>query len=137
MLDSASTTRGYPCRPSYATVNVKIEHEERSSHLMLYRQLLELRRSHSALAVGDYEPVSATGDLLAYVRSLHDQRFLIALNLGTTPCVLSLDSIMASGRVSLSTYMDRADDLCVGKVHLRANEAVIVALAGQEGSSTP
>jgi alpha-glucosidase len=103
---------------------------------MLYRQLLELRRSHPALAIGDYEPISATGDLLAYVRQSHDQRFLIALNFGAAPCALPFDSIAASGRALLSTHMDRADDLCVGRVSLRANEGVIVALAGNEGSST-
>ena len=102
---------------------------------MLYRQLLELRRSHPALAIGDYEPITASGDLLAYVRHLGDQRFLIALNFGASPCALSLDTIMARGRVVLSTHMDRADDLCVGKVSLRANEGVIVALAENEGSS--
>jgi alpha-glucosidase len=126
-----------PVSPDYATVNVKTEEEERLSILMLYRQLLALRRSHPALAIGDYEPITAKGDLLAYVRHLHNQRFLIALNFGAAPCALSFDSIMASGRALLSTHMDRADDLCVGKVtSLRANEGVIVALAGNEGSST-
>jgi alpha-glucosidase len=122
-----------PVSPDYATVNVETERAERSSNLMLYRQLLELRRSHPALAVGDYEPITATGDLLAYVRHLHNQRFLIALNFGAAPCTLSFDSI--SGRVLLSTHMDRADDACVGSVSLRADEAVIVALAGNEGLS--
>ena len=81
-----------PVSPDYATVNVKTEQEERSSNLMLYRQLLELRRSHPALAIGDYEPITATGDLLAYVRHLHNQRFLIALNFGAAPCALSFES---------------------------------------------
>jgi alpha-glucosidase len=126
-----------PVSPDYATVNVKTEHEERSSHLMLYRQLLELRRSHPALAIGHYEPITAEGDLLAYIRHLHDQRFLIALNFGAAPCTLSFDSNMAGGRVLLSTHLDRAGDLCGGQVSLRANEGVIVALAGNEGSSAP
>jgi alpha-glucosidase len=124
-----------PVSPDHAIVNVKTEQKERSSHLMLYRQLLALRRSHPALAIGEYEPVTASGDLLAYVRHLHDQRFLIALNFGAAPCALAFDLGLASGRVLLSSYMDRADDLCVGKVHLRANEGVIVALAGSEESS--
>jgi alpha-glucosidase len=124
-----------PVSPDYATVNVKAEGEERSSLLMLYRRLLELRRSHPALAVGDYEPITAAGDLLAYVRQSHDQRILIALNFGAAPCALSFNSIAASGRALLSTHMDRADDLCLGEVSLRANEGLIVALAGTEGYS--
>jgi alpha-glucosidase len=119
-----------PVSPDYATVNVKAEEKERSSLFMLYRQLLELRKSHPALTIGGYEPINATGDLLAYIRQSNDQRFLIALNLGAAPCALSFDSIAASGRALLSTHMDRTDDRCVGKVSLRANEGVIVALAG-------
>jgi alpha-glucosidase len=119
-----------PVSPDYATVNVKTEHEERSSHLMLYRQLLELRRSHPALAIGDYEPITAAGDLLVYMRHLHDQRFLIALNFGAAPCTPSFDSNLPIGRVLLSTHMDRVGDLWGGKDSLRANEGVIVALAG-------
>jgi alpha-glucosidase len=125
-----------PVSPDYATVNVKTEEEERLSNLMLYQQLLALRRCHPALAIGDYEPITATGDLLAYLRQSHNQRFLIALNFGAAPCVLSFESVAASGRALISTHMDRADDLCVGKVSLRPNEGVIVALAGNEGSST-
>jgi alpha-glucosidase len=124
-----------PVSPDYATVNVKTQGEERSSLLMLYRQLLELRRSHPALAMGAYGPITATGDLLAYVRQSHDQRFLIALNFGAAHCALSFDWTAASGRVLLSTHMDRADDLYLGNISLRANEGVIVALAGNEGSS--
>jgi alpha-glucosidase len=125
-----------PVSPDYATVNVKTEEKERPSLFMLYRQLLELRRSHPALAIGGYEPIVATGDLLAYIRRSNDQRFLIALNLGAAPCALAFGSIAASGRALLSTYMDRTDDLCVAKVVLRADEGVIVALAGNEGSAT-
>jgi alpha-glucosidase len=126
-----------PGSPSWDRHCKDLEHEERSSHFMLYGQLLELRRSLPALAIGDYGPITAAGDLLAYMRHLHDQRCLIALNFGAAPCTLSFDSNMPSGRVLLSTHMDRAGDLCGGQVSLRANEGVIVALAGNEGSSAP
>jgi hypothetical protein len=87
-----------------------------------------LRRAHQALAIGNYEPVATTGDLLAYIRRAENERFLIALNLGGGPYALSLPSLGLKGRTVLSTYLDRADDAPVQTIALRADEGVIVAL---------
>src|SRR5262249_17363476 len=74
-----------PVAPDSAQVNVEAQEADGTSMLALYRELLELRRVHRSLAVGDYQPVAASGDLLAYLRRTEEEVFLVALNLGNTP----------------------------------------------------
>jgi alpha-glucosidase len=128
----AGFTDGRPWLPiseDHAAVNVRAEDEDPSSFLTLYRRLLGLRRSHPALSMGEYEPLAASGDLLAYVRRTRHERFLVALNLGAAPYALSLDSLGLVGRTLLSTHLDRKDDEAIADIVLRADEGVIVALS--------
>jgi hypothetical protein len=69
-----------------------------------------------------------TDDLLAYIRRSPAEALLIALNLGTSPMSLQLPSL-GTGRVVLSTYLDRDGASLVSDLALRADEGVIVALA--------
>jgi alpha-glucosidase len=117
-----------PVAADFATVNVEAEEASRTSMLALYRELLELRRVHRALVVGDYQPIAASGDLLAYLRRTEEEAFLVALNLGASPSRLPLDTPGLSGRVALSTRLDRAREPLHGHLALRANEGVIAAL---------
>jgi alpha-glucosidase len=123
-----------PISDDYPVVNVQSLDEDGSSILKLYRCLLELRKAHDALSIGDYEPVAMTGDLLAYIRRTPNERFLIALNLGAGPYALSLPSLRLVGRTVLSTYLDRMDDTPVRTIALRADEGVIVALESESRS---
>ena len=109
-------------------VNVEAEAASRASMLVLYRELLELRRVHRALAVGEYHPVAASGDLLAYIRRTDEEAFLVALNLGNTPSRLALETLGLSGRILLSTRLDRGAEPLHPRLTLRANEGVIAAL---------
>jgi alpha-glucosidase len=118
-----------PVSDDYPIVNVEAAGGDPTSILTLYRRLLQLRRGHSALAIGDYVPVAMTGDLLAYIRRASDERFLIALNLGEGPYALSLTSLSTMGRTVLSTYLDREESAPTDTISLRANEGVIIALA--------
>ena len=117
-----------PVSDDYCVVNVATENLDPRSLLTLYKRLLQLRRSHVALTVGSYEPIAMTGDLLAYVRRAREESLLIALNLGGAPHDLLLASLGMSGRVLLSTHLDRNDERTVADVALRADEGVIVAL---------
>jgi alpha-glucosidase len=117
-----------PLADNYQTVNVQEQDKDPTSILTLYRQLLRLRAAHGALSVGSYEPVAMTGDLLAYVRRLGSEAFLIALNLGSGPFVLTPASMRMQGRKVLSTYLDGVDETSSATITLRANEGVIVAL---------
>jgi alpha-glucosidase len=120
-----------PISDDYQVVNVEAEDADAASILTLYRQLLKLRREHSALSIGDYVPVAMTGDLLAYIRRARHERFLVALNLGGGPYALSLTSLNTTGRVVLSSHLDRADTEPTDSISLRANEGVVIALPAE------
>ena len=117
-----------PVSSASAVVNVESEEADPTSILTLYRELLRLRRSTTALTIGSYEPVATTGDLLAYVRRSPDSRLLVALNLGPQPFDLDLASLKMQGRIVLSTHLDRTDRAMLTDVALRADEGVIVEL---------
>ena len=69
-----------------------------------------------------------TGDLVAYVRRQGTQAFLIALNLGSEPCSLSLAPLGFTGRVVLSTFLDREEATPTREVSLRPDEGVVLAM---------
>jgi alpha-glucosidase len=89
---------------------------------------LELRRRAPALVTDWYEPVQADGDVLAYVRSDGQQRWLVALNLGTEPARLAPPGVRLAGRVELSTHPDRDGDEIEGELTLRGDEGLVLRL---------
>jgi alpha-glucosidase len=113
-----------PVADDYRTYNAATESEDPASMLNLHRRLLALRRSEPALALGSYEPVEATGDILAYVREIDGRRLLIVLNLGHDPATFKGQEIR--GRLALSTHLDRDGERVEGGIGLRADEGVIV-----------
>ena len=127
---NAGFTNSMPWLPlagDYVAVNVTTQRDDRRSMLSLYRSLIDLRRAKPALSVGTYTPVTATGDLLAYVREGGGRRFLVALNLGGQPATLASGSL-GSGQITLSTHLDREGEPVSGDLALRGDEGVIVAL---------
>jgi alpha-glucosidase len=129
--NNAGFTSGTPWLPvddDYPIVNVSAQSADQSSILTLYHRLITLRRQHAALAYGDYEPVAMTGDLLAYIRTLGTDRFLVALNLGNDPHAVSFtEAIAEPGRIVISTHLDREGEIMEGDLNLRANEGVIIS----------
>ena len=126
---NAGFTLGTPWLPvaaDYAVSNVAAERRDPTSLLMLYRRLMALRRETPALSVGTYEPVLASGDVLAYVRAYAGQRLLVVLNLGSQPQQLELCQAQLQGCVALSTHLDRAGERVGGAISLRADEGAIV-----------
>jgi alpha-glucosidase len=94
--------------------------------------LLALRRSSEALQVGAYAPVETSGDgaedLIVFTRKRDGEGYLIILNLSSNPHVLDLDP-SNSGRIALSTYLDREGDIVSGTASLRADEGLVVRLS--------
>jgi alpha-glucosidase len=120
-----------PVSDDYPVVNVQAADVDHTSILTLYRRLLQLRRAHPALSIGDYVPVAMTGDLLAYIRRTKTERFLVALNLGEGPYAVSLTSLNTTGRTVLSTHLDRDESTPTDTISLRANEGVLIALPAE------
>jgi alpha-glucosidase len=117
-----------PLASDYPLVNADAEQHDPSSYLHLYRRLLALRRSHAALCIGAYSPLSAGDEILAYIRQAGGQRMLVVLNLGNHPRSLLLSALGLQGRVVLSTHLDRENELVSNALALRADEGLIVAI---------
>jgi len=111
-----------PLGPDHASLNVEAMRESPSSILNLYRQLIELRRKNRLLTRGTIEAVSAESNILKYERRDGSDRLAIALNLAHEPARVS----HPSGRVLLSTYLDRVGERVDKSLSLRADEGVIV-----------
>ena len=124
---SAGFTEARPWLPlgeDYVTRNVVNLSRQRDSILTLYRKLIRLRRSNEALISGRLKGVVANGNILRYERRDDGQHFAILLNLGHEKEEINLER----GRIVVSTYLDREDDLFERNVTLRSSEGVIVNL---------
>jgi len=121
-----------PLAEDAAQNNVARERDDPASMLTLCRQLLALRRAEPALAVGGYQAVPASGDLLAYVRSHAGRRLLVVLNLGAHQQALE-HSGLGAGRVLLATRPDRAGEPIGDRIALSGDEGIIIELQSATG----
>ena len=80
----------------------------------------------SELVRGNYEPVSAQGDLLLYRRNVDGKSITIALNLGAEPVSITSTSVGFGRKVLLSTFLDRDGEHIDGILDLRGHEGVII-----------
>lgn len=117
-----------PISADYKTVNVNSQEADATSMLVLFRQLLDLRRSHAALWGGSYHLVLATDAVLIYARHGQDESFLVALNLSSRPAMTTLPPDCARSRIVLSTLSDRRDEVLSDHLELRPDEGLIAIL---------
>jgi alpha-glucosidase len=113
-----------PIAPDSGARNVASLAEDPQSILTLHKRLIALRRSHAALSVGAKALLPAAEGTLAFERWHGDERFIVALNLTHEPKELRF--AQCSGRVLLSSHLDREPEAVRGKVHLRADEGVVI-----------
>jgi alpha-glucosidase len=112
-----------PLDPNYREQNVERLRANRQSLLQLYRRLIDIRRRHPALRVGDCHVLSPQNNIFLYERSAGDEALLIALNLWAEPAPLALPN-RKEPTILLSTYLDR-DGPATDPI-LRSGEGVIV-----------
>ena len=127
----AGFTSGRPWLPlgeANRALHVAGQRDDPASMLTLHRRLLRLRRRTPALHTGAYQPVEAGGDLLAYLRTAGDARWLVALNLGPGPARLDLPGPERAGRVACSTHPARDGRAVRDTLELRGDEGVVVEL---------
>lgn len=113
--------------PDHGERNVEALAQEPKSILMLYRRLIDLRRSHLALSVGDYRPLPMADDVLAFERSRGQERFIVMLNLGQHATKVGVPDATASCNLVLSTHLDRENETVTGGIELRPDEGVILS----------
>ena len=104
---------------------MEAQRRDPDSMLALTRALLELRRREPALSVGDWAPLVAEDDLLVYARAWRERRFVVALNLGAAPGLVSRNDLR--GNIALSTHPGRTGRRIEDRLELAGGEAVIVA----------
>ena len=117
-----------PLNPDFATRNVASLAADPSSILTLYRRLIALRRAEPALDRGDYFHAHVEGEVFAFERRYDGRRLLVALNFGREPAAAALRDEAATGRVRLSTHLDREDEEVSVSLSLRPCEGAIVEL---------
>jgi alpha-glucosidase len=120
-------TTGEPWLPlgaDHAERSVDAQRHDPDSMLALTRALLELRRSEPALSVGDWAPIVAEDNVLAYARTWGERRFVVALNLGAAPGLVSRNDL--AGRIALSTHPGRTGQRIGDRLELAGDEAVII-----------
>ncbi len=115
-----------PLTADYVTRNVAVQSQDSTSILNLYRRLLAYRRATPALYGGSYTPLDVMPqDCYVYLRTLDDEKLLVALNFSAVPRTLTLPAV-EGGKVALSTYLDREGTVAGETLELRASEGVIV-----------
>ena len=129
--ENAGFTGGTPWLPlgrNYRKVNVSVQMEEEGSMLQFYKRLIKLRIAEPALHSGNFRPLEASGNLLAYIRRHEEQKWLIVLNLGSGKGSLTITEIEVRGKVELGTHPDKEAEKITNKISLRGNEGIVVRL---------
>jgi alpha-glucosidase len=121
-----------PLASNYTEVNVANQLDNPRSMLNFYRKLLAYRKATPALQWGSYrslnpQPVEAQENCFVFERQVGDQRRLVALNFSAQDQKLNL-SESGTGRIALSTNLDREGEVNLADFNLRANEGCIIEL---------
>lgn len=117
-----------PVSPDFTTRNVAHYDKIHTSLLNLYRYLLRLRKSTSALNTGSFKSIDAgNDDCYVYQRQDENGRYLVALNFSAAAHTLNIPRV-SKGHVILSTHLDRAEQVSMKSLKLRPDEGVVISL---------
>ena len=119
-----------PLGDDWQVANVAVERQDPDSMLSLVKALLDLRRREPALQVGDFRTLAIEGDVLVYRRRVPERSFVVALNLEPAPKAALFTEDEVRGRIALSTHADRRGEAVGRELALRADEGVVIELAG-------
>lgn len=116
-----------PVSADYQARNVVEQSNNPQSMLNFYRRMLWLRRASPALFGGSYQALDVQEGCYGYVRRAAGENKLVILNFTPDPCRVTLP-LTGSGRVELSTYMDRQQVEDLGSIDLRPYEGVVFTI---------
>lgn len=119
-----------PLAEDYATRNVEVERADPKSILNLTRELLTLRKTYTALAIGDYRAIDGPPpECYVYTREHGGQRLLVALNLTNEEHQFMLP-YTGTGLVITSTGKDRTGKISLTFMVLQPNEGILIDITG-------
>ncbi len=131
---SAGFTSGKPWLPvdsDYKTINVRAQSADKYSILNLYRNMIRLRKKHSALNCGDFVPVmKGFNGVLAYFRTDENETFFIALNFTSKEKRIHAAN-PAQWRVMLSTHRTHFEHSTSLNFTLAPYEATVIMKIGE------
>ncbi len=114
---------------AYGRVNVRAQREDPYSMLSLYWRLISLRRQEPALAEGQYTPVYADQQMIAFTRSLEGHAgFLVLLNLTHRPCYFRPANFLFKGKVEIAVTPELEGSMVSGSVSLDGDEGMLIRL---------
>ena len=121
-----------PLASDYKEANVANQLNDPPSMLNFYRNLLAYRKASPALQWGSYrsldpESTEAQENCFVFERQAGDQRVLVALNFSSKEQKLRLPEL-GTGRIALSTALDREGEVDLADFNLRGNEGCIIEL---------
>jgi alpha-glucosidase len=108
--------------------NVAAQREDPTSVFNLYRRLIAVRRSSTALLDGAYSTVMVRPNLFVFARIEANERMLIMLNLGGDAVMVEPGENVWMGTIAASTAEDRDGEIVSGSVMLSPHEGVVVRL---------
>ena len=112
----------------YKRVNVEKQKNDPYSHIYLYKNLITLRQNQPSLMWGNYKPVNADKQALAYIRQAPGAKgFLIVLNLSHRPCYLNIPSA-EGGKVLITASGEGEGNIISGNLQLSGDEGMIIEL---------
>ena len=113
--------------PDFATINAEAALADEDSVYRHYQRLLKLRRETPALIYGDYRDLDpAHQRLFVYLRTLGDERVLVAVNLGSDEETLRLPAGMAARELLLGNLPTRTGLTHATELELAPWEALIL-----------
>jgi len=125
---NAGFTAGVPwlkVHPDYRSRNLATQQADPASFFYFTHRLIALRQIHPALQHGDFVPLAAAGDVLAYQRKTEHETLTILLNFARKPVEFALASYgVDKGRVLYST--NRPEGVVQGSIVLAPQEVCII-----------
>lgn len=105
---NAGFTTGKPwfvVNPNYKEINATAEMKDPDSVFNYYRKLIKVRQETQALATGTYKDLDPSNNTVyAYTRTLHNQRYLVAVNFTEKDVHYALPDNISVKRTLISNY---------------------------------
>jgi alpha-glucosidase len=121
-----------PLAANYRQVNVESQLKDKKSFLNFFSRLVDYRKTSPALKVGTYRSLDlksaeAQANCFVYERKAEKEHLLVALNFSSREQKVQLP-LSGTGKIILSTTMDRKGDLDLSEFSLSPNEGLLIFL---------
>jgi alpha-glucosidase len=121
-----------PLAKNYKQVNVEVQLQDKKSFLSFFIKLMDYRKTSPALQVGSYRSITlksadAQANCFVYERHAEKEHLLVALNFSGRDQPVELP-YSGTGKIVLSTTMDRKGDVDLSGFQLNPNEGLLIFL---------